>query len=126
MRGSIITILIYFYLSSCNGQDNNNIETNNKKNYLERISNNKETDNGIIYLSFDDGDTWQNASSGLAEKISIGLGGVAVSERLLGVATKEYGVYFYNFKDSNWINVPTNKEIIESNIGALALLKNTI
>lgn len=126
MRNSIIPILIYFCLSSCNGQNSNNIETNNKTIYPKNKSNIKQTEDGIIYLSFDNGITWKNESSGLPQKTSIGLGGVAVSETILGVATKEYGVYLYNFNDSNWVNVPTDKEIIESNIGALAIFKNTI
>ena len=86
----------------------------------------KEIGDGIIYLSFDNGITWKNASSGLPQQISIGLGGLAVSKTTLGVATKEYGVYFYNFNDSTWIKVPTNKEIIENNIGALEIFKNAI
>jgi ligand-binding sensor domain-containing protein len=81
---------------------------------------------GIVYFSTDNGINWKNASSGLPQKISIGLGGVAVSETTLGIATKEYGIYFYNFKDSVWVSVPTASEVIESNIGALAIFKHTI
>jgi ligand-binding sensor domain-containing protein len=62
----------------------------------------------------------------LPRKISIGLGGVAAAEGQLGVATKGYGVYIYNFIDSTWVNVPTAPEIIESNIGAMAFFKYTI
>lgn len=126
MRNSIISILMYFCLSSCKQQVHNNISENDKTTYPKNTSNINETADGIIYISFDNGTSWKSAGSGLPQKISIGLGGVAVSETLLGVATKEYGVYFYNFKDSNWVSVPTGKEIIEGNIGALALFKDAI
>ncbi|MBK9336119.1 MAG: hypothetical protein IPM98_05865 [Lewinellaceae bacterium] len=126
MRNSIVITLIYFCLSSCNGQDNNTIKTSIKTSFPENINNIEDTDNGIIYLSYDNGNTWKNINSGLPQKISIGLGGLAISETILGVATKEYGVYLYNFSDSNWVNVPTADKIIKNNIGAMALFKNTI
>jgi len=126
MRYSIIFILAYFCLSACNQQVNKDTATNNKTTNPKNVSNIKEADDGIIYLSADNGTTWKSASSGLPQEISIGLGGIAVSETLLGVATKEYGVYFYNFKDSNWVSVPTAQEIIAGNIGALALFNHAI
>jgi len=126
MRYSIIFILAYFCLSACNQQVNKDTATNDTTIDPKNVSNIKETDDGILYFSSDNGTTWESASSGLPQKVSIGLGGVAVSETLLGIATKEYGVYFYNFKDSNWVSVPTAKEIIEGNIGALALFKHAI
>ena len=127
MRNSIIAILLYLCLGACNGQDNNHLEANHQATTFPENSNNpKEADNGIIYCSPDNGNTWKNISAGLPKQISIGLGGLAASEGLLGVATKEYGIYFYNFDDSAWVNVPTDNDIIESNIGALAFFKNTL
>jgi hypothetical protein len=126
MQYCLIPILLYLCLSSCNGQDKSNIEISNKIIYSKDTSNTKQSDEGIIYLSTDNGINWSNASSGLPQKISIGLGGIAVSETTLGVATKEYGVYYYNFNDSTWVNIPTANEIIESNIGSLAIFKNII
>ncbi len=81
---------------------------------------------GIVYFSRDNGSSWENESTGLPAKVSIGLGGIAAAENLLGIATKEYGVYLYSTAGNNWTNVPTSKEIIEGNIGALAFFKNTM
>ncbi|MDX2301813.1 MAG: hypothetical protein NW226_03390 [Microscillaceae bacterium] len=86
----------------------------------------KEVQNGIIYFSYDHGANWINASDGLPEKIRIGLGGIATSNQILGVATKDDGVYLYNIKSKTWENVPTDKQIIEANIGALAIFDSTI
>lgn len=86
----------------------------------------KEVQNGIIYFSYDNGANWINASAGLPEKIRIGLGGIATSNQVLGVATKDDGVYLYNIKSKTWENVPTDKQIIEANIGALAIFDSTI
>ncbi|HMS68177.1 MAG TPA: hypothetical protein PKD18_08560 [Saprospiraceae bacterium] len=86
----------------------------------------KEVQNGIVYFSFDNGVNWINSSNGLPGKISIGLGGIATSNQILGVATKEAGVYIYNIKSKIWENVPTEKQIIEANIGALAIFDNTL
>ncbi len=86
----------------------------------------KEVQNGIVYFSFDNGVNWINSSNGLPEKTSIGLGGIATSNQILGLATKEAGVYIYNIKSKIWENVPTNAQIIEGNIGALAVLDNTL
>lgn len=86
----------------------------------------KEVQNGIVYFSYDNGTNWINSSNGLPKKISIGLGGIATSHQIIGVATKENGVYLYNLKDAIWDSVPTDKKIIEGNIGTLALFDNTI
>jgi photosystem II stability/assembly factor-like uncharacterized protein len=86
----------------------------------------KETQNGIVYFSFDNGWNWVNSSNGLPEKVRIGLGGIATSNQTLGVATKDNGVYFYNFKTKIWENIPTDKQIIESNIGSLAIIDSAI
>jgi photosystem II stability/assembly factor-like uncharacterized protein len=81
---------------------------------------------GIVYFSYDNGNNWVNASNGLPEKISIGLGGMAASRHFLGVATKDNGVYRYNIEAKIWQNIPTDKQIIEANIGALAFMDSTI
>lgn len=126
MQNCLISILICFCLSACNGQDKNNLEIKSKVSYPKDTSKTMQSVEGIVYFSTDQGMNWKNESSGLPQKISVGLGGVAVSETTLGVATKEYGIYFYNFSDSVWVSVPTANEVIESNIGALAIFKNTI
>lgn len=86
----------------------------------------KEVQNGIIYFSYDNGANWINSSNGLPEKINIGLGGIATSDQILGVATKDNGVYIYNVKNEIWDSVPTEKQIIEGNIGTLAIFDNAI
>jgi hypothetical protein len=85
-----------------------------------------EKENGIVFFSFDNGNNWKNASSGIPEKVSIGLDGVATSDRFLGVATKEYGIFIYDFKDSIWVNTTTEPQMIDGNIGAFTFFKNAM
>lgn len=85
-----------------------------------------EGDTGIVYFSFNNGADWVNASNGLPQNVRIGLGGVAVSSKLLGVATKEYGIYLYDFAKSTWVQIPTDQQIIDGNIGAMAIWEHTI
>ncbi|MBK6962493.1 MAG: hypothetical protein IPH20_00820 [Bacteroidales bacterium] len=113
-----------FLMNSCNSQVNSDLNCSGDIS-VHNTGQNEEL-NGIIYFSFDNGNNWVNSGKGLPENISIGIGGVAVSNQNLGVATKEKGIYIYNFKTSQWENVPTEKQIIESNIGALALFDNII
>lgn len=126
LTGRFVLIFMYFGFGSCNGQDQRNIGVNNDAQYPKDTSTIKQQTAGIVYFSADNGVNWYNASSGLPQQLNIGLGGVAVSETTLGVATKEHGVYFYNFHDSTWVSVPTAKEIIDNNMGALAIFQNTI
>jgi hypothetical protein len=76
----------------------------------------KEISNGIVYFSFDKGNSWLNLSKGLPEKVSIGMGGITTSNNFLGVATKENGVYKYNFEAKSWENIPTEKHIFDANL----------
>ena len=126
MSFKIILALFVISLSSCNGQINRKIEVDQKAIKSEIAKNLIEADSGIIYFSFDNGKSWKNASSGLPQNVSIGLGGVAGSGKLLGVAVKEYGVYIFNLNDSTWFNIPTEEQIIEGNIGALIFYRNNI
>lgn len=104
-------IFTTFILNSCNSQTSDSL---------------KDVQNGIVYFSYDNGANWINSSNGLPEKIRIGLGGIATSNQILGVATKDNGVYIYNLKNKFWDSVPTEKQIIEGNIGALAIFDSTI
>jgi hypothetical protein len=126
MSIKIILFLFVFASSFCNGQITKKIETDQTVVKSKTAKNSTEADSGIIYFSYDNGNTWRNASSGIPQKVSIGLGGVAVAGKVLAVATKEYGVYSYNFNDSTWFNIPTEKQIIDGNLGALIFYKNTI
>lgn len=117
----IFTTLI---LNSCNSQtlDSSKKETTKP----QPIVATSESQNGIVYFSSDNGLNWVNSSNGLPDKVKIGLGGIATSNQFLGIATKEKGVYIYNFKSKLWVNVPTDNKIIEANIGTLAIIDSTI
>ena len=106
-----------FLLNSCNSQTGGSTKTNG----LHSLPDNSQKENGIVYFSFDDGASWVNSSNGLPGKTRIGLDGIATSALSLGVATKDNGVYLYNFKTKLWETVSTDTEIIEANIGALAI-----
>jgi photosystem II stability/assembly factor-like uncharacterized protein len=106
-----LLIFTTFILNSCNSQTSNKL---------------KEVQNGIVYFSYDNGTNWTNSSNGLPDNIRIGLGGIATSKQEIGVATKDNGVYLYNFKNKVWDTIPTDKHIIEGNIGALAIFDSAI
>lgn len=111
-------------LNSCNSQTRGKSEADGI-NLLQNASQ-KETQSGVVYFSYDNGMNWVNSSNGLPEKVRIGLGGIATSNQILGVATKDNGVYIYNFENKIWDSVPTDKQIIEANIGALAIIDSVI
>lgn len=72
----------------------------------------------------DKGETWKNASNGIPQNVSIGLGGITSSDQLLAIATKENGVFVYNEMNGIWSNIPTKQEIIDAKIGAIIHYKN--
>ena len=117
-----LLLLFSFLVISCNSQTSNNFTVEKDNSVL--TTRQKEELSGIIYFSFDDGNNWVNKSLGLPENATIGLGGIAVSDQNIGVATKENGIYLFNFRTNLWVNVPTEKQIIEGNIGALAIIDN--
>lgn len=81
---------------------------------------------GVIYFSYDNGITWENKSTGLPSTTNIGLSGIAVSGNKLALISKDRGLYFFNTKDDKWVNVPTDKQLIESNVGALLFYNDWI
>jgi ligand-binding sensor domain-containing protein len=81
---------------------------------------------GLVYFSKNDGLDWENVGAGLPDSLSIGLGGIAVSENLLGIATKEKGVYLFDEKASKWDNLPTNEQILKDQVGPLFFYSNHI
>jgi hypothetical protein len=117
----VFTTLI---LNSCNSQSSGNSRADDI-NSLQNASK-KENKGGIVYFSYDNGVNWVNSSDGLPENVRIGLGGIATSNLILGVATKDNGVYLYNNKSKTWDNVPTSKQIIEANLGTLAIIDSVI
>lgn len=120
IRILLIITFTTLILNPCNSQTSRNL----KANHINSLS--KEIPNGIVYFSYDNGLNWVNSSNGLPEKVRIGLGGIATSSQNLGVATKDNGVYFYNFKTKIWENITTDKQIIEANIGTLAIIDSVI
>jgi hypothetical protein len=85
-----------------------------------------DTIDGIVYFSADNGLTWENKSTGLPSKISIGLGGIAVSGNRLALLSKDSGLYFFDAQKANWVKTPTHKQLIESNLGAVTFYKDRI
>jgi hypothetical protein len=97
MRYSILLLLLII-LNACNGQSTRTTEPQSSELGTPPLllTESSEAEKGIIYFSGDNGMTWENRSHGLPEKISIGLGGIAVSATTLGVATKESGIYLFD------------------------------
>lgn len=115
-------VVSLFY--SCSSQKDSKFRT--EKNNSERSTFCDKTEAGILFFSSDNGENWVDAGSGLPQTDKIGLDGIAVSNQKLGLATKQSGVYEYNFKTNFWENIPTEKQIIEANPGALAFLENDV
>jgi hypothetical protein len=115
-------------LNSCNGNYKKTVEKESTLTNTDSLNLNKpiERGDGIIYFSRDNGMTWKNTSDGLPEKISIGLGGIAVSSTSVGIVTKENGIYLFDFQKNSWINIPTDVQIIKSNPDALILSRDEI
>ncbi len=82
-----------------------------------------ETNNGLIYFSFDNGKTWENKSNGLPDSTS--LRNIAASENILGITTVN-GIYVFDFQKNSWVNISHNANIMKYNIGALIFRNNTI
>lgn len=125
---NLTLIFLLTTLLACGGQRNKTVEVENKKSASDSKNSNNASaaDIGIVYFSNDNGLTWTNGSKGLQEEITIGLGGIAVSPALIGVATKENGVYLFDFKDSFWVSTPASPQMIKNNIGVLTFYKNDI
>lgn len=121
-------IILLAVLCSCNGRQN---KANRKLSKSDGFSSSEiktpaETIHGVVYFSVNNGQTWENKSDGLPDSINIALGAIAVSDNSLGIATKEKGVFLFNFQTNQWISIPTDKKIIESNPGPLIFFKDQI
>jgi len=79
------------------------------------------TSKGIVYFSFDNGKTWQNRSKGLPGNIF--LSDIAVGDELLGLTTRQNGIFTFDFVANSWNRTPTIP--IESDeINALCFYRN--
>lgn len=125
---NIALILLLTTLFACGQQSNKavKVETPKSNSGSENSYNTSAADTGIVYFSNDNGLNWINGSKGLPEKITIGLGGIAVSPALIGVATRENGVYLFDFKDSLWVSISASPQMIKNNIGAMTFYGNDI
>lgn len=116
-----LAILVLLTLHACNAQTQDNT-----KSVVDNVIPLSGNSDGIVYFSYDKGLTWKNESIGLPQTIKIGLGGIAVSENKLALLSKDSGLYFFNDQKGSWINIPTDKELLESNPGALLFFKDRI
>ncbi len=123
-----IVIPLLATLSSCGGQTSNDMQSASVIGDIPSsgINNPQETADGIVYFSTDNGLTWKNKSTGLPATTSIGLGGIAVSENRLALLSKDSGLYFFNTQKDRWINISTDRQLIENNPGALLFYKDRI
>ena len=80
MNIKIILALVVVATGLFNAQFNREIDTNHIVSKADTVKNLTDADSEIIYFSFDNGNTWKNNSSGIPQRASIGLGGVASSE----------------------------------------------
>lgn len=125
--GKLILIILLSVFSSCIGQyKKSNHEFTKKDSISSSKKNPVKLMDGIVYFSTDNGLTWENKSDGLPDSIHIALGAIAVSGKLLGIATKEKGVFLFDFETNKWNNIPVTVKIIESNPGPLIFFKNQI
>jgi photosystem II stability/assembly factor-like uncharacterized protein len=124
----LIVIPFLVILSSCSGQIIQDAKTDYHENSIPSIvsTNQNQTTEGIVYFSADNGLTWENKSAGLPSNIRIGLGGIAVSNSRLALASKDSGLYLFDFGKASWVKTPTNRKVIESNPGALTFYKDRI
>lgn len=120
----LLIVCTTLILNSCNSQTSGKLRADDIHSLQSAAQ--KEIKGGIVYFSYNNGANWVNSSDGLPEKVRIGLGGIATSNQILGVATKDNGVYLYNIKAKTWDNVPTDKRIIAADIGSLAIMDSVI
>ncbi|MBK8195867.1 MAG: hypothetical protein IPK76_22685 [Lewinellaceae bacterium] len=102
-------------LTSCNGQ----VKTNNPGDQNKAVS----TTEGIVYFSNDFGQSWSNQSNGIPGDVF--LTDISASGDLLGISTKQHGIYLYDFVSGEWTPIKRNKPI-SPDIDALLISENKI
>lgn len=121
----ILTILLFAFFSSCNSQTPGipKKEIQNEG-IVSTYKSNKQTDtsDGIVYFSFDNGVSWENRSQGLPKDIS--LTDMAVSDKYLGVTTKQNGIFLFDFQANSWVSLSTIPST--DNLDALYFYQNKI
>ena len=79
--------------------------------------------NGILYFSLDNGNSWQNKSDGLPENVS--LTDFAITENGINISTKQHGIFLYDFQNSRWAPL-TAQPITTDNIDAIHFYHNKL
>ena len=125
---SLSLLLLFAILYSCNRPSRRVTENEVKSNVISNglLFNPNVTSEGIVFFSINNGLTWENKSEGLPDKAQFGLGAIAVSDDMLGIAMPEFGVYLYDFQKDFWVRVPTDKQILENHPRTLAFYKDDI
>lgn len=119
----IFTILIStIFLFSCNGQPitGTPISINSEKS-LGSVD--KTSEESIIYFSRDNGQTWISKSEGIPTGVF--LTDIASSGDALGIATKQHGIFVYDFESDQWKPTKNNKPA-PSDIDALLIKGNNL
>lgn len=109
-------------LISCHGQ--NRKETPAAKTTSQFLGENNLPENeGIVFFSDDDGSTWTNHSKGIPGEVF--LTDIASSDGLLGISTKQQGLFLFDFSSDRWEPLPNSKPS-SRNIDALCFFENKI
>ena len=112
----VLTILFICYLASCQSQPSGaNEKQIQNVNSAATPQTGKviDTTSGIIYFSLDNGTTWVNQSRGLPENTV--LTDMAVASNLLGIATRQHGIFLFDIAANRWsgmaVNPPTTDNL---------------
>lgn len=97
-----VVVLIIVLSNSCNDRPSCPVETISKVPISDHGKDDEPStnENGVIFFSFDNGGSWENKSIGLPEGIF--LTDIATSDGLIGISTKQNGIFFYNFQANIW------------------------
>ena len=106
------TLSVFFLISiiTCFHQQSSKNELSNK--VFPSIKEKINTEKGIIYLSNNNGASWNNISNGFPENVM--LSDIDINGNIIGVATKKHSIFFYNFITEKWqtvFNKPTLVDI---------------
>ncbi len=114
----LLALLSFITLSACNEPLQNNARAVLSQD-IPLVNNSIQEADGVIYFSYNKGLVWENKSEGLPATTSIGLGGIAVSGNKLALISKDSGLYYFMPQEDKWVHVPTDKQLLKSNVGAL-------
>lgn len=99
-----LTILLSL-LFSCQKQAKNNQTAEASEPELSIPDNEPIQAEGIVYFSTDYSQSWANHSTGIAKEAF--LTDIASTENELAIATKQHGIYQYDFASKQWHLIPS-------------------